>query len=353
MFLETIVVGSYTRPSWLIDGIRQHKKGNVSDEQLRELQTQAKLLTIKETEDAGIDVISDGEQGRTSFYEYLTEQLTGFVTDSSRPFADGSRNVSLRRAMDKVATRGDIIAAREATFLKEHTSRKAKVAVISPNFLADYWKPGGYYNTRDSFLEDMLSVSKEEARALAGKADYVQWDAPGFTQYTDPNIPQDQASSLIRKEVQILNGVMQSVSYPAGTVKAVHICWGNYKSMHQRDGPLGQILPELLELKSDLLLVELASARHEDDAEAFREYRTDKMIGAGVIDVKTPDVEPVWLVKKRVQKLLKHIDPEKLLLSTDCGFAPSWDSDRIPRSSCQMKLRSLANAAEELRAAQV
>jgi len=112
--------------------------------------------------------------------------LTGFTFDASRPFADGSGNISLRRPVEKVTLKGEITAAQEAGFLKSHTSRKTKVAVTSPNFLADYWKPGGYYDTRDSFLEDMLEVSKEEVRALSGKTDYLQWDAPGFTQYTEP-----------------------------------------------------------------------------------------------------------------------------------------------------------------------
>ena len=95
--------------------------------------------------------------------------------------------------------------------------------------------------------------------------------------------------------------------------------------------------------------MELASARHEDDVQVFKDYPSKKRIAAGVIDVKTPDVEPVRLVKKRAERLLANVDSSKLLLSTDCGFAPSWDSDRIPRSSCYLKLKSLVLAAQELR----
>jgi 5-methyltetrahydropteroyltriglutamate--homocysteine methyltransferase len=347
---QTTMVGSYTRPPWLIDAIREQKAEKVSEDHVRVLKEQAKLLTIKEMEDAGLDMVTDGEQGRTSFYEYLTEQLTGFAVDSSRPFADGTRNVSLRRAVAKVGFRGEVTAVGEAEFLRAHTARKTKVAVISPNFLADYWKPDGYYKTRDAFMEDMVKVSKEEARALANKVDCVQWDAPGFTRYTEPAISDADATKLIRQEVETLNSVIQSATFPAGSQKAVHVCWGNYKSLHQRDGPLLRILPELLDLKVDILFVELASARHEDDVDAFREYPTKMKVAAGVIDIKTPDVEPAWLVKKRAERLLRYIDAGKLILSTDCGYAPSWDSDRIPRSSCYLKLRSMALAAEELRA---
>jgi 5-methyltetrahydropteroyltriglutamate--homocysteine methyltransferase len=313
---------------------------------------QAKLLTIKELEDAGIDIITDGEQGRTSFYEYLTEQLTGFTMDAPRPGVGGSsRSASLRMPEGKVEFRGEVLAAREAEFLKAHTRKPGKVAIIAPNFLGRHWRAGGYYPTPDALMDAMVRVGQEEARALARTGiQYIQWDAPSFSRYTEPSIPRAEASRLMRDEVSVLNSVIQSASYPAGTVKALHLCWGNYKSMHLRDGPLKQILPELLDIKVDLLLLELASASHEDDVDALKEHPpSGKMIGAGVIDVHTPDIEPVWLVKKRASRVLKHVDADKLLLTTDCGFAPTWDSDLLPRSSCFMKLRSLVMAAEELR----
>lgn len=347
----TMVVGSYTRPPWLLDAIRGAKAGAVTKDQLDELKTQAKLLTIKELEDAGLDVVSDGEQGRTSFYEYLTEQVSGFTSARSKAFADGTSYDSLRKPVGKVEMRGDPLVVEEAKFLRAHTGRHAKVSTISPNFLANFWEPGGYYQTKESFLEDMIAVSKQEASALSGNVDYIQWDDPGLGLYTEPTLTEAKALELARTGVEAVNRVIAAAALPAGTAKALHMCWGNLKATHQSDGPLMRIYPALLDLKVDVLMIELASARHEDDIEVFREYPSDKRVAAGVIDVKTPDVEPVRIVKKRVERLLKYVEPAKLMLTTDCGFAPVWDSDRIPRSSCFLKLESMTMAARELRAA--
>ena len=355
ILFPTTIVGSYTRPSWLLGAYKTYHPRDGSPatniDQLEQLQREAKLLTIKEEEDAGLDIVSDGEQGRTSFFEYLTEQLTGFAMSKSKPFSDGTRFLGLRKPVDKVGFRDkEPTSLKEAEFLRAHTKRKTKIAIISPNFLLTYWEPSDYYRTRDSFLEDMITVSREEAKSLSGKVDYVQWDDPMISFFTEARYSSEEARELTRDAVSNMNRVLQSVSFPAGMSKALHICWGNYKATHQADGPLSKIYQELLDLKVDLLLIEMASARHEDDIQVFKDYPDAKMkVAAGVVDVKTPDVEPVRLIKKRVERMLAYVPKENLYLTTDCGFAPEWDSDRIPRSSCYQKLESMAIAAGELR----
>jgi len=351
MLFPTTLVGSYTRPSWLNDGLKLFRRGEIGPAQFEELKTQAKLLTIKEIEDSGIDIVTDGEQGRTSFYEYLTEQMSGFEFGESRTFAGGLSYTGRKRPVAKVEMKAEPASAREAEFLGLHSARKRKVAMISPFFLLNFcWEPGGYYKTQDSFLEDVLTASKIEARAISSRnVDYVQWDDPGFARFTETKFSDVQAKEAIRKGIDALNSIIQTVSFPPTVSKALHVCWGNYKATHLYDGPLDRIYPELLDLKVDVLFLELASARHEDDVEVFKEYPSEKTIAAGVIDVKTPDVEPVRVVRRRADRLLRYIEPGKLILSTDCGFAPSWDSDRVPRSSCFGKLLSLSDTAKELR----
>ena len=314
------------------------------------MRNQAKLLTIKEMEDAGIDVLSDGEQGRTSFIDYLTEQIPTFDLSRSKTFADSTKHVhETQKPVGRLEFKGELTAVRDADFLRAHTKKPTKMAVISPNFLGNYWSPGGYYHSKDEFLDDIMKISKQEASAVAGKVDYVQWDDPGLTQYTEPHYTSAEALENTRRSVEVINEVIESAAIPPKTVTALHTCWGNFNATHQYDGSLMQIYPELLNLKVDMLLIELASARHEEDVEVFGEYPSDKKIAAGVIDVKTPDVEPIRIIKKRVQRVLKYVEPKNVMLTTDCGFAPNWNFDRIPRFSCYLKLRAMSFAAEELR----
>jgi 5-methyltetrahydropteroyltriglutamate--homocysteine methyltransferase len=317
-------------------------------EQLEELRLQAKLLTLKELEDIGLDFVGDGEQGRTSFFEYLTEQLSGFAYAGSKSFVDGSQYVALRRPVGKVAPReGERLSSeKELEFLKRHTKRPVKVAVISPYFLSNDWQPGGFYNTKDAFIEDMVRVCKEEARRLSGKVDFIQWDDPGMSSLTELSVSDKDANESARLAVDAINEVARSAS---NALTAFHFCWGNRKGTHRTDGPLARIYPHLVDLKVDALFLELASSRHEDDINVLKEYPSNKIIAGGVIDVKTPDVEPVRVVKKRAKRLLDYLDPPRLFLTTDCGFAPTWDSDNIPRSACLLKLESLVEAARELR----
>ena len=114
-------------------------------------------------------------------------------------------------------------------------------------------------------------------------------------------------------------------------------------------GSFRNLIPELYELRVSGYLLELANAQHEDDVQIFKEFPAPKgkRIYAGVIDVKTPDVEPGWLVKKRLERAAKYIDTSSLGAVADCGFAPGWYSTVIPRRANFQKLATMANAVKE------
>ena len=210
------------------------------------------------------------------------------------------------------------------------------------------WIPSYSYTDYDSIRKEVIRFTKEEIDSLVSAGvDFIQLDSPELTTYADDSIPDDLAEAEMRKAVEVINSVLPSSSKNVKT--GVHVCWGNYRGTHRSDGFLSKIYPELLDLKADQLVIELASARHEDDIEVFKEYPSKRLeIGAGVIDVKTPDVDPVRIVKKRIQRLLNFIDKDKLWLNGDCGFASRFDTTLIPRSSCIQKLNSMSIAAKEV-----
>lgn len=357
--LTTTVVGSYTRPRWLLNATQEHRKGLISTPELEETREMAKLLTVKEMEDSGIDMVTDGEQGRTNFYTYLAETCTGFgqrAPDAARPKTmfeqvDWRHKSMAERpvVVDRVEWVGEPLSARDCRFLREHTRKKVKITVASPSLiLKRLWKPSSAYPTEDSFIDDLINLSVAEVKAIAAAgADFIQLDSPELTTYADDDIPQEIAAAEVEKSVELINKVLSSAG--VGVKTGLHACWGNIKGTHRADGPLARIYPWLLELKVDQLVLELASARHEDDVAVFKDYPSGKEIGAGVLDVKTPDVEPVRVVKKRIDRVLRHVAPEKLWLNGDCGFAPTWDAEVVPRRSCYEKLRSMVLAAVEVR----
>ena len=353
--LTTSVVGSYTRPSWLIAAM-QASRADSQSEPLEDLKKQAKLLTIKEQEDAGIDVLTDGEQGRTNFFQYLVEgtngiQLGGMTAPTEKvsavdkvEFRD-ARNIGNPVIVGPLKWVGEPVAARDARFAKEHTAKKVKMTIASPSLIIRrMWRPSETYPSYDSIKLEVSKFAREEIESLiAAKVDFIQMDSPELTTYADESVPLEVTKEEMKKSVEIINGVLGS----SGVRIGLHVCWGNYRGTHRSDGPLSKIYPWLLDLKVDQLVLELASARHEDDIEVFKEYPSDKEIGAGVIDVKTPDVEPVRIVEKRIKRLLGRIDEKKLWLNGDCGFASRFDTMLIPRSSCFHKLQSLSLAARE------
>jgi 5-methyltetrahydropteroyltriglutamate--homocysteine methyltransferase len=352
--LTTSVVGSYTRPEWLIAAIRGSRNGESNTESLEELKNQAKLLTIKEQEDAGIDVLTDGEQGRTNFFQYLAEGATGieFGTPASLKgnlsvvdkveFRD-ARNIGNPMIVGPLGWNGEPITARDAKFAKQHTAKKVKMTIASPSLiLRRMWRPNDAYPSYDSIRQDVEKFTRQEIDSLvAAGVDFIQLDSPELTTYADESVPDEVAKEEMAKSVETINKV---IPHSSNVRTGVHVCWGNYRGTHRSDGLLSKIYPWLLDLKVDQLVLELASARHEDDIMVFKEYPSEKEIGAGVLDVKTPDVEPVRIVRKRIQRLLNHIDESKLWLNGDCGFASRFDTTLIPRSSCYQKLESLCLA---------
>ena len=159
--LTTSVVGSYTRPSWLIAAM-QASRAESQSEPLEDLKKQAKLLTIKEQEDAGIDVLTDGEQGRTNFFQYLVEgtngiQLGGMTAPTEKvsavdkvEFRD-ARNIGNPVIVGPLKWVGEPVAARAARFAKEHTAKKVKMTIASPSLIIRrMWRPSETYPSYDS-----------------------------------------------------------------------------------------------------------------------------------------------------------------------------------------------------------
>jgi 5-methyltetrahydropteroyltriglutamate--homocysteine methyltransferase len=343
MPISTTVVGSYTRPRWLVEAWRDHQEGLLNTKEFRRIQDVAVERTIREQEEAGLDEISDGEQRRTSFYEYLMEQLEGFqMGATAHRFLTG--DVRFRpRLVGRLQYKGPATVT-ELRAAQKLTTKPLKVCCPPPSRF-DLAYVEGVYPSREAYLSDVIQILRSEyAALLKAGASAVQLDMPEVTVYTDQ--PDQVAAKKAFKEVIALaNEAIKGL--PREKMHA-HICFGNYKATRRSGGSYATLLPELYDLKVSTYVLEFAHAIHADDLPLLKEFPPPRgrKIALGVIDVRTIDAEPAWLVKNRLLRAAEYLPPEQLIATTDCGFAPTWDSDRIPRRACLLKLKALVEGAK-------
>lgn len=371
----TTVVGSWPRPRWLLQAFDDHAAGRMDRRTLTACMNDAVLLALKEQEDAGVNLVSDGEQRRFSFLAVIGEKVAGFRLMNILELARNRPAVLsiIERMMlpqtvpQPIAVaqlvRRKPIAVDELEFARRYTGKPVKVPLPSPYMLA--WQAWDARFSRDAYptyedLADALCrILRAEILALkAAGAVFIQLDDPTFQ---NPLNPEKYMRFLTRllghrprpwKEelawaVELVNRTIQGI---LGVTLGFHVCRGNWPAPEAvlPTGAYGPILPALLELKVDQLVLEFATPR-AGTVDVFREYPTTKQLGLGVIEVKNPRVETVEEIVQRVERALRYFAPAQLYLNPDCGFASGRTWPVADRRTAGAKLQVMAAAARWLR----
>jgi 5-methyltetrahydropteroyltriglutamate--homocysteine methyltransferase len=334
--LPTSVVGSLPQPDWLIDReklahrfpprVRARELWRITPEHLAEAQDDATVMAIRMQEDAGLDIVTDGEIRRESYSNHFATALEGIDIDNPGTALDRSGHPN---PVPRVA--GDIrrprpIQADDVRFLRAHTDRTIKITVPGPFTMSQQAQNDHYADGRAVAMAYAEVVREEIADLFAAGADIVQVDEPYLQARPEP-AREYGAEALTRA----LDG--------AAGPTAVHICFGYAAIIHER--PEGySFLAELADTPIEAVSVETAQSRL--DPTTLRPLR-DKGIILGVLDLSTPEVETPEVVADRVRRALDHVDVDKLVLSSDCGLK------YLPRAAAEGKMRSLAAAAATLR----
>ena len=210
------------------------------------------------------------------------------------------------------------------------TTKRLKATVPGPYTLLVALKLGGGYKDKDTLLADLVGIVNAECRALVDAgADFIQIDEPHSGMYPGSAPRFDQGVNLA------VEGVEAKI--------AVHVCFGNlYGRPFAPVRDFRNLYPVLRELRASQIVLEFAN-RGMDDLRLWREFPTDKELGAGVIDVKAFKAESAADVAERIRAALKHVAPEKLWLNPDCGF---WET---PRWVAKHKLAALVEGARIVR----
>jgi 5-methyltetrahydropteroyltriglutamate--homocysteine methyltransferase len=329
---ETTIAGSLPKPAWLGETQKLWPAWRASGAELERAKRDATLLWLKEQEDAGIDIVSDGEQSRQHFVHGFLEFVEGI--DFSRKVKMGIRN-NRYDAMVPVVTgelrlKGRVHQA-EASLLKNHTSRRRKITLPGPMTIVDTIADE-HYGSREKLAMAFASLLNQEARALGKDGiDVIQFDEPAFNVYMD---------DVTRWGIKALHRAIQGLK----CTTCVHICYGYgiqanidwKKTLGNEWRQYEAIFPALAKSKIDQVSLECIDSRVPIE---LMKLLKGKDVLVGVIDVATDRVETPQQVAEVIQKALKYVPAKHLFPCTNCGMAP------MDRDIAIAKLKALAQGA--------
>src|SRR5436190_569687 len=337
--LKTTITGSLPKPPWLAPpGTHLIPEWVIPADRLAEAQDDAVRLAIADQEEAGIDIVSDGEQRRRHYIWGFLEGLTG--TDTVRLGRKRTRGGKYVAEQDVARITGELtrptpIMVPALAFAKAHTRRPVKVTLPAPMTLVDTTLDEHYKGDEESLAMRFAALLNAEARDLAAAgADVIQFDEPCFNIYLD---------KVKAWGIRALEAAIAGVT----CTTTIHICYSYgiprvlaWKQKNTEWGQYAVTLPLLRETRIDQISVECAASGV--DVALLAEAR-GKDILLGVIDVGTEEVESPALVAERIRKALPHVEPGRLFPCTDCGLVPR------SRQAARAKLRALVEGAQMVR----
>lgn len=344
MILKTTVIGSASVPEWF-ETLRQARyRGEISQEIFDDARIAAALAAIKEQEEAGISIISDGELFRRENNVCgPPNAMIGSFASKIPGFAAAPR---MKKGITPVAPDAELPAPviigelqplplgllDELTFLRQHTTSKVKIAMTGPHMFSRIaWDE--YYGSAEKVALAMAEVVRAEfARLDDAGCDVIQLDEPVLW-----FLPGDREWGV--KEV---NRCFSSVKK---AIRAIHVCQGNYQpdplahcGIRIFPSEFASILPLLEAITVDVVLMSLAGIG-ETDWSPLKNFPQDKILGAGVIDVQSHTVETPRVVADRLKQIAQYVPVERLWVNPDCGL------NHLPRALAFAKMKAMAEGA--------
>ena len=337
MLLPTSLVGSYPQPDWLIDReklagrfpprVRARELWRVDPAWLEQAQDDATLLAIRAQEDAGLDIITDGEMRRESYSNRFATALDGVDLDNPGSALDRSGHPNPVPRVVGTIRRRHAVEVRDVQFLRAHTTRMIKATVPGPFTMAQQAQNDAYASEEALALDYAAAVNEEIKDLFAAGADIVQVDEP----YLQARPQKARAYGLAA-----LNRALEGITRPT----AVHLCFGYAAIIHER--PSGySFLAELAGATVDQISIETAQSNL--DCAVLSGLR-GKTIILGVLDLSTPEIESAEEVAARIRRALPYVDPEKVVIAPDCGMK------YLPREVADGKMQAMVAGARLVRA---
>jgi len=328
------VIGSLLRPPDLLEARARFERGDLTPAEFKRLEDGAVDEAVMMQQDAGLDVVTDGEMRRYAFYGHLVEALEGFDKFGgwSITFRDGQgHDASLKRpvVIDKLRWRRQM-SVEEFTYLRGRTARPVKITLVSAQQAAAYY----------------------DADKLARLGcEYVQIDAPQYAALLDEKIrdgyrqrgsdPDQMLDACIELDNAIIAG-------HRGVTFGIHICRGNHKSMFYASGGYDRIAEKVFtRAKFDRFLLEYDDQR-SGSFDPLRHVADDRVVVLGLVSSKRAGLEPAAEIRARIAEASRIVPLERLALSPQCGFASTHEGNRLSQDDQRKKLELVARIANEI-----
>jgi 5-methyltetrahydropteroyltriglutamate--homocysteine methyltransferase len=337
MLFPTTLVGSYPQPDWLIDReklaarlpprVRVTELWRVPPPLLVQAQNDATLVAIKAQEDAGLDIITDGEMRRESYSNRFATALDGIDLDNPGTAMDRAGHpTAVPRIVGRIRRRHPV-EVEDVRFLRAHTKERIKITVPGPFTMTQQAQNDFYASDEEAAMDYAAAVNDEIRDLFAAGADIVQVDEPYL------QARPDQARQYgVRAVNRALEGIV-------GTT-CVHLCFGYAAIVHQR--PSGySFLSELSAAMCQQVSIETAQSNLDC---SVLSSLPDQQILLGVLDLSRMDVETPEIVAARIRRALPYVSAERIVVAPDCGMK------YLPREVADGKMRAMVAGAAIVRA---
>jgi 5-methyltetrahydropteroyltriglutamate--homocysteine methyltransferase len=353
-------IGSLLRPLALRQAFRQHAAKEIGDAEFARIQDQSIRDAVRMQEEIGLEVVTDGEFRRGSYWGRFVERTEGLEVrgallkfrddrghevDFTAPYA----TARLRRVQP--------LALDEYEFLRDATKATTKVTLPAPSTMhflrfSDFADHGAYADA-DRFFADLVAVFAQEiADLVRAGCRYLQLDEIAVALLCDGALRERVAGAggnpdvLVERYIDLINGAVAGC--PANVVVGVHMCRGNFKGRYLADGGYESVAERFFaRTNANHFLLEYDTPRAGDFA-PLRFVPKGKGVVLGLVSSKTPVLEDMDVLKHRVDEASKYIDLNRLAISPQCGFASSAAGNPLSEADQRAKLARVVEAARAI-----
>jgi 5-methyltetrahydropteroyltriglutamate--homocysteine methyltransferase len=365
----TTHVGSLPRSEMVSDVVQAIDQGtSVSEELFDAIISEAIDVEVERQKRIGVDIVSDGEFSKITYASYVQHRLTGFsgtsplvtpadlddypvaaelsrrrrtpTTNFQRPMCTGPVGVRTRAPLE-----GDI--RRMLAAVDKHKPNGAFLTATSPGLIAIF-HPNRFYPTHAAYLHALAAAMRVEYQGIVAAGLDLQIDCPDLAMGRHTIFKQTSDVAFLRhaeEQVEALNHALAGL--PPEKLR-MYISWGNYEGPHTHDIPFEKILPIILKGRPGQLVLEAATPGHQHDWRVFERIKLpdDKILVPGVIDVTNNYVEHPEVVADRLERFANVVGRERVIASTDSGFAAFAGDQMVDPRVVLKKLESLVKGAE-------
>jgi 5-methyltetrahydropteroyltriglutamate--homocysteine methyltransferase len=334
----------------------------------------AVVEVVKKQINCGLDIINDGEVGKTSFSRYARDRLSGFIERNAKPGEQAStifardlvefgeyfknrtyhRGDNVRRVFCNAPLKyvgQESLKSEIEDFKAALTGQKYEEAflpAIAPGTI-EHWMKNDYYPNDEAYLMAIADAMHEEYKAIVDAGFLLQIDDPdlpdGWQFMSKMNVPEYRKYAELR--IDALNHGLRDI---APDRVRFHTCWGSYHGPHKYDIPLRDIIDLILKVKANTISIEAANPRHEHEWRVWEEVKLPlgKVLVPGVVGHATDIVEHPQAIAERLVRYAKIVGRENVMAGTDCGLGPRVGDAQIAWAKFEAMAEGARIASQQL-----